>query len=210
MLILALWYHSTYYNKIPDNQLLILDSSENVALLFPPPTYSDIDQGQLASRVLETIYNVTASPDDCIIGTNLSGEVYNLRDTIGVDLQIAVNKDRRRPIHQSNATDNDNIGVLGELDEKNQLQLANNFISKLLEKRWEQIKSYFCDILEPRGGSYLYLSSQPRGIKGHQTTNGVRINLLCTDMEFITLIKRLLPKNGYTGPGDGELHELLI
>jgi hypothetical protein len=234
LLILAMWYHASAYNKIPDNQVLMLDTNENTALLFPEPSnIIDIDRGQLGVRALQQVYKISASINDVCLGTDLqhkyrsitgknlqSSDIFYLRDTIGVNLEIAIVRDRQvhTAMERTMGDDSNSIGIVADLLERNQLNLAHNFITKLLADRWNKIRTSdhrMLEIEDPQDGSYLYVSNEPRGVQGYNMGNQVRINILCTDIEFATLHKRLFVKSGFIGhhglEQDGSLiHDMVL
>jgi cell division protein FtsL len=136
------------------------------------------------------------SPDvDCI---------FDIRSTLAKPGEIAIIHDSivRNSLRKINTFDFTEINNImeSELD-----LIARDFLHEVLKFRWEQITKLNDPNILNNSGSYLYLhvptdisSSIPNntvitvlgGVSALLTSRGARINLLCSNIEFETLIKR--------------------
>lgn len=132
---------------------------------------------------------------------------WNIRDIVGYPGEIALVHDPRirNAMHKTN---NLNLTELKAIMDDDLETLAKPFIEKVLQYRWDKLESLNNQTFLNKSGSYLYIDPSvlkttqppdkterdvalPGNITAHMTEQGIRVNLLCNELEFETLIKRL-------------------
>ncbi|CAH6418211.1 Hypothetical protein HVR_LOCUS78 [uncultured virus] len=209
------WYITRGMHFIPDDKILLLNTNDDHILSAwyqynTQPTFTfNIDEYELGARFLQHIYNIEVQSNLLILGSDISSQyssitrsslstiyfpntdcIFNLRDSIGKNMEIAViyNDEIRAILRRNNTIDPSDLHAIAEggLD-----IIARDYLKEVLKYRWNKINELNDPNVLNREGSFLYL--QECTIPNVQTTNtsrGVRINLLCKDLEFETLIKR--------------------
>lgn len=173
----------------------------------------NFDLQDLASKILENVYGENKiNKDLLVIGNDISNEIeqrqekgqglnqgdtiFDLRSKIGVNLEIGVIKDDslRKSLILKNSPD---IVFLNGIINNNLDILAKNYISQILDFRWKKILELNIPTNND-SGSFLYLkTNEMKNVKSLKTPRGERINLLCSDIKFKSLLERL--KDSYKG-----------
>jgi hypothetical protein len=130
----------------------------------------------VAAKYLRLVHNLEIDPDSIVVDTDLNSD-YDLRDTLGLPLQMAI-----IPNHNLELPD---LSLLNAILE-NPYYL--NYFKEVLRNRWDQLALIG---FEPTYKSYLYLDHEIENLVALNVDNGYRVNLLCNDYEFEALIRRL-------------------
>jgi hypothetical protein len=174
---------------------------------------------EIAVKYLHRIHEIEIDPSLLVVGSNLnatylqltqqafpttyvvgSDYLFEIRSHLAVNGEIAIvqNPAIRANLQRTSTGDLTTIRLImnNEMD-----LMARDFVRETLRLRWEQILALNDPSVLNRGGSYLYLRApedaamnQPilmlNKILALKTTQGARINLLCTNLEFETLMTR--------------------
>lgn len=155
----------------------------------------ETDEKKVAAKYLEKVHNLTVDPKTVIFGKDLLVKVptlervFYVRDSFGIDLEIAVASGVKTDDIDFNwqffnsVLDSESCGRVLE------------FLTSLLKKRWEMIKALQDPRVLNESGSFLFLKTKDTEIFNNSvlasaTPFGARINLLCNDFEFDMLMKR--------------------
>lgn len=180
-------------------------------------TYDELEGPEVAARFLQRNFNEDLDPSQLVIGHDLkqlhedlggkgAARFWSIRDAIGIRGEIAeiANVRVRRELTR-NAMDAHELNQLHAIMNADLDTAARPYVQHVLKHRWQKLSELnpaLSDI-ELDTGSYAYwktpsLLDKPYTehdvafhILGHATERGVRLNLLCTDLEFNTLIQRL-------------------
>ena len=220
--IAYVWYFTRGKNIVSDDQLLQLHTDEDKVLSswYQANNKSSLDFGiddnEIAATFIERMLNKKVKPEHIVIGRNLEEQYYKFtgimpdqnifvdtRDLIGKSYQFLIisdNKLRERFIKEDINLNELNDIMLNNLDEG-----ARNYLIDLLNVRWGMIEQLNDDDIVNKGGSYLYIKvpdnsteneiTVRENILAANTAKGARINLLCNNWEFETLMKRLKQKS---------------
>jgi hypothetical protein len=216
--IIYIWYMTRSVNTIPDTTILALNTADNYLLeswykrFAKPSLVFDINEYETAARLLKRLYDIDVDPNLIVIGENLSSQyyqitqmhlsshtnqqnslentVYDIRSAIGVNYDIAIinNPRVRATLRRNNTVDlSETIYIMSnELD-----VIARDYLKQILKYRWDKINEISDPSILNAGGTFLYLREcNIPNIETISTPFGFRINLLCNDLEFETLIKR--------------------
>ena len=175
---------------------------------------------EVAVKYLKRLYDLDVDPNSIVVGSSLNAQyrkltqrrlatqytagadcLFDLRSTIGIPGEIAVVMDPRirTTLFRNNTTDASMFTAIinNELD-----ITARDYLHELLNQRWERIRQLNDPNVINSGGSYLYLNITRETVSGSTsvlvfdnvtgliTEDGARINLLCSNLEFETLIAR--------------------
>jgi hypothetical protein len=214
---LAFWYYTRDYRSIPDDRILDLSTDEDRILdrwysyHIKPSIDFDPNVGDIAARFLERIYQIQVDPKLLVIGKDLDSEyfrltrrhlrksgklepnvdqIFDLRQIIGKSIQIAIIHDRRDrdKLNKYHFDDNSNLKAI--MDQELDL-IARDYLNEVLKYRWEKILELNDPHLMNLEGTYVYLRKcQILNVQTKEENAVHRINLLCTDIEFETLIQR--------------------
>lgn len=208
--IIYVWYMTRKINATAASKVLSLETDENFLLSTwyrdntKPTLTFDLDQYEIAARILHRVYSVDISPALLVLGNNLSSQYrtlvrgretsddafFNLRDSIGKSGEIAIVHDKsvRETLRNENTLDHFDLHAImeGELD-----ILARDYLRAVLKFRWDKIKKLNDPNVLNSEGSFLYLREcNLPDVQTQASSEGVRLNLLCSDIDFNTLIKR--------------------
>jgi len=207
--ILYVWYMSKTINNYPDDKILDLsNNNDSILSKWYESTIQiiyqyDNDESEIAAEYLHNVYDLEVDPKLIVIGENLNSQykkltrkelpkncIFDLRSSLGIPGEIAIiNNDKIRNILIRN--NNYDIKLLYEIVKSKVDKIAHDALQEILKYRWSQIT----ETLDIKGfGSYLYLENDTEeifpGVLSKITEEGCRINLLCTDLEFNTFLKR--------------------
>lgn len=196
------WYFTRDYRSIPDDRIINLATDEDRILgpwyqhhLKPSIEISPSDH-EIAAQLLDRLYGLKIEPSLLVIGedltkfTNLSEQIFDLRRVIGKSGQIAIiNNERvRKRVRRSINYDTSSFKAIMDQDLDT---IAKNYLEANLKYRWDKINQVPDLNIVNNEGSYLYLRQHSIPNIETKEENGIhRINLLCTDLEFETLIQR--------------------
>lgn len=129
------------------------------------------------------LYSDTSLPYPEINSTwNSNRGILSLREVIGISGYIIYG-----------STKSSQCDLLSSIVNSKADLLLNKYIGELLDKRWRVISQSEL-LINNKSGSYLYINDLPPNIIGHQEADQYRLNLLSSDLEFTTMIKRLTTK----------------
>ena len=146
--------------------------------------YTKLTGKQLLSRYVPNV--------DCI---------FDIRSTIGKDGEIAIIYNQKY-VDILRHHNNYNLSEINDIIDSEIDILARDFLQDILKFRWEQISQANNTNVLNSEGSYLYMTIPeeilspetvllPGNIIAAITPLGARINLLCSNLEFESLISRL-------------------
>ena len=180
----------------------------------------DITDQEIAKKYLHRIYDINVDAHFIVVGTNLSSQytkltgkqllsryvpnvdcIFDIRSTIGKDGEIAIIYNQKY-VDILRHHNNYNLSEINDIIDSEIDILARDFLQDILKFRWEQISQANNTNVLNSEGSYLYLSIPeeilspetvllPGNIIAAITPLGARINLLCSNLEFESLISRL-------------------
>ena len=215
--ICYVWYMTRGINTIPDTTVLPLDTDTNNLLSdwynrnAKPSLSFDVDEYTMASRLLASLYNIQVDSTLLVIGDNLPRQynilaraplstdvsntsvdtIYDIRSSTGVNTDIClVHNPTLRNKLRSNNTSASFIEIYPIADSGLET-IARDYLNQVLKYRWEKITELNDDNVINNSGSFLYLREcNIPNIQTSATTIGCRINLLCSNLEFETLLTR--------------------
>lgn len=209
--IIYIWYKTKYLNYIPDDVILEMDGTDAPLLSrffeshLKPEIVFDINEEQVASELLNKLYKEEIDAELLVVGedvnimyTILTGEIldikdfYDVRTSIGLNMGVAVVTD---PVVRKQLKQRVNVSCIPEVSELMKLELENitkDYLTQILEYRWNKLNELNHDNVINTEGSYVYLKEELDNVKMDEKYK--RVNLLCTDAEFETFLKRLTNK----------------
>lgn len=212
--IVYVWYVTRGSNIIDDNQELKLDTDEDKMLgswyqnINKSSLNFGVDDREIAATFIERIYNRKVDYEDIVIGTNLEEQYYGItgnkieqenyvdvRSLIGKPWEFIIVPDKR--IRAQFMVETIDLNDLNDIMLAKAEQGAREYVTDLLNNRWRMITTLNNDNIVNDSGSYLYLKTDTnelitkQNIVAKRTAKGERINLLCDNWEFETLMKRL-------------------
>jgi len=211
--IFYIWYITLDLRSIPDDKILSLETDENKLLQqwfqnnITPSIIPNLDANEVAAKFLRRMFNIEVDSNLLVLGTNItiplnhklssqyqpgSDIIFDLRSMVGVTGNIMVIHD---PNLRSQLRRNNNYdpSLLDTMMDKGADLVAREYIVKVLEYRWNKLLELNDPNILNNKGSYLYLRDcQIPNVTTFTAKYGnkTRINLLCTDLEFETLLKR--------------------
>lgn len=207
--VIYVWYKCKYLNYIPDDVILKLGGSDASLLskffdeFLKPDISFDLNEENIAANLIKRLYKKDVDPDLLVVGedayihyTLLTGKIldidnyYDLRSAIGLNLEaLVITNSKIREILKRRLL----ITCMPEVSELIKLELdvvTKEYLKQILEYRWNVLKSLNNHNIINKKGSYLYISDcEIPNVEIDEKYK--RINLLCTDAEFETLVKRL-------------------
>lgn len=264
--ILYVWYVTRGLNSVADDAIIPLNTSEDKQLQnwyksnIEPSIDLTINEFEIAAKYLQRVHKLEISPDLLVVGNNLQLQyyeltkdhdpikaflpykyepdkdcVFDLRSSLARPGEIAIIYDDklRQKLRQKNNVNLDDIALImnSGLDE-----IAHNYLTGMLNFRWEQINSLKDPNVVNNGGSYLYYrlpKGLPEGLpEGSNDDEGVttildkvavlnsrsdelplgRMNLLCNNYEFEALMvrwKKHFSENSIVQPDLAELMTMI-
>lgn len=200
---LYFWRTSKSLHSYPDDHLLDL-SDKNITILDKwykdnlPNGLAYIDQEQLASTILNSLFEVNISKHKVVLGTNLlalyknltGNELdkknhYDLAYLLGIEGEIAIIEDRVILDKMKNRINYD-ASKLYNLNETKLWAVIYKYLQELLSNRIRLLDPLDLKI----EGQYLYLDDILAEQLNIKTCEG-KIQLYCKQKEFNTLYKRL-------------------
>lgn len=205
--VFVFWYLAKSNKYLGPDVLIQLDGEDDklvTAWYQAHITDTDVitfDEKELLATILEQFYNIKADKSWLIIGKNLKAQYrkltgksltrknwFNLRDKFAIDAEIAIIKERnlRKSLEKANKYD---CMFLAQVYNNNLLTTTEQYITAILRYRWGKLEPYFNS---NSGGSYLYTRLELPNIQGYKMSDSsYRYNLLCSNIEFETMILRL-------------------
>jgi len=183
---------------------------------FIKPTLNlDLTEYETGARFINRVHNFKIDHNLLVMGDDIADQYYeithkilphftpsidaltsdcffDLRRSVGKNGEIAIIHDHhiRSLLRDNNIYDSSDLNniIESELD-----ITAHKYLEKILEYRWEKIRQLDDPNLLNKDGTYAYFPVRQYytplvGVL--DTPKGSRINLLCSDLEFETLIKR--------------------
>lgn len=200
--------YSRKMESYSDNVLIDLSTNENKLLddwykdelSRDSKTFDEIEQFKLAQLLLEKHFNIKEDENNLIISNDISSKyptlkTYKLRDVIGRNVEISIIKNQkiRERLLSEFSFDDEKLSDVYRLSLDD---LAKDFLTKVLNKRWDSIKNLENENVINDSGSYLYLKNDENlNVKTKPEKRKFRVNLLCPEREFRALISRLKIEN---------------
>lgn len=214
--IIYVWYVSIPYRYISDDDPLILNTEEDrlvsnwYAQNIKHNINFDIDDIDTAHKLLQRLVNKDIDRNDIVIGFDLNSkyynltrktlkEVYDLRSMIGKPGEIAIIDD---PKIRSRLQNHDiDFSEIKQIIDSDLDIIAYEYFQKVLKYRWDKLLELQDNNLINSSGSYAYIKHDVQSsddnivlfdnVIAYNFKPGVaRINLLCKDIEFETLLTR--------------------
>ena len=208
--ILYLWKKSRDINYIGPNRILHLET-ENAGLITTwiknnvKPNYTNMfeDPAKTATEFLNRLPiddHKNLDPKRVVFGKNIGRylnpsdqvAILNLRDLLGIDGEIAIfsNEELRRKVALQVPYFSDT--TLKSLISQGLDIVLLRQVESALKYRWDTLKKYLENQLLNDHGSFAYLSENSISNTAlFKTPNGYRLNMLCSRLEFDTLITRI-------------------
>lgn len=215
--IIYIWYASREINSISDDKILSLETREDRILSnwykqnIKPSFNFDLDENVIAAKFLHRIYDLEINPDLLVIGTDLASQytslsqqslisgmnhtpasdcIFDIRSSIGKEGEIAIIHDVRIRSILRNNNNYDPIELNAVLEYELDI-IARDYLKTVMKYRWDKLIQLNNPNLINKEGTFAYFTDfNIPNVQTANTKQGVRINLLCTDLEFETLIKR--------------------
>lgn len=213
IIILYVWYTSKKYRYIAPDVVLELDSTDNRLLAAWYQERSGYvsdpqDIYELASTLLLQVLEIEVPPQQLVIGHNLANSkadtdskssgitqhIY-LRELVGLSGEIAIVPDARacealRRKHAGECEDMHDL-LHNIIHQKMAVPVAR-YLRDTMQERWSKIAALHDKTILNTTGTYLYLDNASiPGVLSHAMPTGTqRFNLLCTALEFTTLLNR--------------------
>jgi septum formation topological specificity factor MinE len=211
--ILYVWWKSSKLYNLPLEQKIELHRSENRVV-----DYSKLnshlgwrvipeDTAAWAKLIHTKIYSTTLEIPNkyWVIGANLPhlyqqkykkalkpALIWNLRTYTGLNVQLVlIINDKERQWLRDQAIFPEDVQrlLLLLIHENNTFDAVKNYLHQLLNERWKVLEKYIkCD---ENDRSYAYVNSDQIQQWNISTDEYSRINMLCSDLEFEQLYRRL-------------------
>lgn len=217
VVIILTWMFTYSYRHIPDSENLDLSTDDNTLfgkwLLdnIKPSLIIDLDDFATAADFIQRNFQEEIDPSSIVVGENLQSsyykltgkylalfneategdKIFHLRDIIGIEGEIAVISNPKTVIalRQSNEFSMNKLHSLITVDGD---KLCYNYLQNVLTSRWKIINDLQSESVINTYGSYLYLKGVTiPNVSTYENNKLHRINLLCTDLQFKTLIQRI-------------------
>jgi len=179
----------------------------------------NVNDLEIAVKYLQRVHDINVDQNLIVIGTDLeqyyhnitgkvlsrkfsteSNSLFDIRSNLGKNGEIAIIRDnnlRKRIQRKTKA----NLTEINQIMDNNLDIMARDYIRDTLKIRWNQINSLDDPNIINNDGSYLYIKENAKiEIGSHVTVIekvtalvtplGSRLNLLCTNLEFDSLITR--------------------
>lgn len=128
--------------------------------------------------------------------SNLSSDcIFHIRDVFGIPGEIAIiyDEDIRKQLRSQN--DNYDLLKLNNIMTMDPEGFISSYLQNVLNARWKQLLELNNPNISNNSGSYLCIdeadTNLPENIIATRSNSSAKINLLCTNLEFEALIKRL-------------------
>ena len=216
VLVVVFWYMTRDYRSIPEDRVINLASEEDRILNrwyehhLQPSLDLNLNGQEIAAQLLEHLYGIQVDSEQLVIGTDIDREyyrltgyklefstelstgdqVFDLRRYLGKSGQVAIiqNHQDRWDLYQTVPVDLNQYKAI--LDQGLDV-IARDYLREVLTYRWDKINKLADPDVMNQQGAYLYLRNcQIPNVETQAHNNIHRINLLCTDLEFETLIIR--------------------
>jgi transposase-like protein len=202
-----------------DNRLIFLDNDISYIIEDINKYKGNVyDYDDKKSRFMSKVLNTKISEKSLILADNFDGydvdELYNLRNYIGINGYIAVVENKEQHDLIESKVKFSNKKIFDKVIDCDLLESLKKTISDTIEKRWQEVikvGAYKLDILNKKKhsieevegkkvvkildnspkDSFVYIENELPSTILKQTSEGQRINLLCSDKEFKTLIHRI-------------------
>lgn len=214
--IIFFWHVSHKSKYLPENEQLFLNTNQDKLASewykhnIKHSVDLNVDDYAIACKFLKRIYDIDADPNTIVIGNNLQSQYqqltgsmldnksfFDIRATVGKDGEIAIINDNSivKTLRRNNSLDLTDVSNIMDSDLDG---IAKDFFTLVLDNRWDRISQLNDQNVLNRGGSYLYYDSSSSddnvvvfgNVVANNTNQGARINLLCNDIEFETLMNR--------------------
>lgn len=218
VLVVVFWYFTRDYRSIPDDRVIDLATNENRLLdawyahHLQPSLALDLNDQEIAARCLDRMYHIQVDPQLLVIGEELTqtyfrltgislpisdqlepgvDQIFDLRKIIGRPGQIAIIHSQRYRDRLGRSTNYDT----GQLQSIMDLQLdsrTQTYLNEILKYRWGKISELNDPhLISGSDATYIYLREcRIPNVTTTELQGMHKLNLLCTDLEFATLIQR--------------------
>ena len=221
--VIVVWYiSSNIKDKNNKSELILNDDNDKILSQWLKDnkklSYNiDLSNEQIAAKFIKRIYDYDVSDRSIVVGNNLDLEYFRLtgknintnytekedcilylRSLLGINYEISIINTSSKLVNNLEKTQHDiNLQELNDIMESDLDKIGYDHLRKVLNFRWNKILEITNDkILERNSNdSYLYLkhNSEIFNTTTENSERGMRVNLLCDDVEFNSLITRLSP-----------------
>lgn len=218
--IIYIWHVSKQYTSISDDKILLLDTNDDRILsdwYYHHIKQSfdfdlNLDTYDISSKFINRIYNIDIDPNLLVVGLDIKSQYFykttnilplfsdstkhdcffDIRSLVGKEGEIAIIYDSKVRSFLRNNNNNYDITNLNSIIDNNLDIKAKEYLVAVLKYRNDTLTSLNYPGLLNIDGTYAYFENNNiPNVETLKTKFGYRINLLCTDLEFDTLIKRL-------------------
>ena len=219
--VILVWYISSDLKDKNNKVELILNDEDDKILSpwlsdNKKPSYNiDIGNEQIAKKFINRIYDYDIEDNSIVVGNDLNTEYFTLtgknlhnkysekedcilylRSLLGINYEISIINTSKKLRNDLRNTQHDvNLHELDDIIESNLDKTGYDHLRKVLNFRWKKIIDINNDKILKRkdDDSYLYLEhgTEIFNTKTKKCEHGLRINLLCDDVEFNSLVTRL-------------------
>lgn len=215
--VVYMWYMTRGINSIPDTTILMLNTTDNYLLAdwykhYTKPSFAfNTNECEVAARLLERLYDIQVNPNLIVIGNDLASKyntlthrhlsvdvtntnvdtIYDIRSAVGVNTEISLIHNHRLRNELRRITSSDSFNEIYPIVESELEIIARDYLKQVMKYRWDKIMELNDNRVINNNGTFLYMREcNIPNIETTITSIGIRINLLCTNLEFETLIQR--------------------
>ena len=208
--VIYIWWVTRGLGTISDDTILLLNTTDNYLFAewykhhIKPSFDFNINEYEIAARLLHSLYDIEVDPNLIVIGNDIASQyhkltrkylpsdsIYDIRSAIGINTEIAlIYDDRLRSILRRN-NNLDSFNDIPPIIETKLEIVAKKYLSQILKYRWNKIIELGDDRVINNSGTFLYMTAcDIPNVETALTPIGFRLNLLCGNLEFETLISR--------------------
>jgi hypothetical protein len=210
--VAAMWWYSRRLHYIPDDTVIYLNSDEDKVLhpWYQSVVYDhaydlDLHSNEVAAQFLSIVHGREVNPELLVMGEDLNlqyhrlthqllphDSVISVRDALGIPGEIAIVEDEsvRARLRAHNEYDANYLAHVLRSD--GVAVIARDYLRQVLDFRWNKLRELNLSVIENDGGSYAYVRDWTvPNVAVAVSKLGQRANLLCSDVEFSNLLKRL-------------------
>lgn len=210
--VALMWWYSRRLHYIPDDTVIHLNTDEDKVLhpwyqsVVQDHAYNfDLRSNEVAAQFLRVLHEREVDPELLVMGEDLNLQYHRLtrqllprdsiisvRDSLGIPGEIAIVQDPvvRARLRANNEYDANYLAQV--LRTEDVPGIARNYLRQVLDFRWTKLRELNLSMIENDGGSYAYVSDWTvPNVEVAVSKLGQRANLLCSDIEFSNLLKRL-------------------
>lgn len=204
VIVTIIWYLSKPYRYMPDSEILDLSDSKD-ELVLPWITKKEISNSEMEELLLKALKidttNVVYGHNLRSLYNKLTGKVlrtnktwFDLRTLTSFPAELAVVDDSNVAFSMRKKFKDLDLKDLTYIMAVDPELTVTNYLKQILDSRWETIRGLNDTKVINNNGTYLYYKTDTDtifgNVKGSLTSEGLRLNLLCSNLQFKTLISR--------------------